>query len=55
MQRLSSLSTRLVVAVLATASVAFTVSVGRTIWRLNQGLDRQASQLASLSEAKLGQ
>jgi methyl-accepting chemotaxis protein len=55
LQRLSSLSTRLVVAVLATASVAFTVSVGLTIWRLNQGLDRQASQLAGLSEAKLGQ
>jgi methyl-accepting chemotaxis protein len=55
LQRLSSLSTRLVVAVLATASVAFTVSVGLTIWRLNQGLDRQASQLATLSEAKLGQ
>jgi methyl-accepting chemotaxis protein len=55
LQRLSSLSTRLVVAVVATASVAFTVSVGLTIWRLNQGLDRQASQLARLSEAKLGQ
>ena len=55
LQRLSSISTRLVVAVLATASVAFTVSVGLTIWRLNQGLDRQASQLARLSEAKLGQ
>jgi len=53
--RLTSLSARLVVAVLATASVAFTVSVGLTIWRLNQGLDRQASQLARLSEVKLGQ
>ena len=55
MQRFSSLSTRLVVAVLATALVAFTVSVGLTLWRLNQGLDRQASQLARLSEEKLGQ
>jgi methyl-accepting chemotaxis protein len=53
-QRMSSLSTRLVVAVLATASVAFSISVGLTIWRLNQGLDRQASQLAQLSEQKLG-
>jgi methyl-accepting chemotaxis protein len=55
LQRLSSLSTRLVVVVVATASVAFTVSVGLTIWRLNQGLDRQATQLARLSEEKLGQ
>jgi methyl-accepting chemotaxis protein len=54
LQRFSSLSTRLVVAVLGTASVAFTVSVGLTIWRLNQGLDRQASQLARISEEKLG-
>ena len=43
LQRLSSLSTRLVLAVLVTASVAFTISVALTIWRLNQGLDRQAS------------
>lgn len=54
MQLLSSLSTRLVVAVVATASIAFSVSVGLTIWRLNQGLDRQASQLGRLSEEKLG-
>ena len=54
MQRISSLSTRLVVAVLATASLAFSISVSLTIWRLNQGLDRQASQLAQLSEQKLG-
>jgi methyl-accepting chemotaxis protein len=53
-QRVSSLSTRLVVAVLATASLAFSISVGLTIWRLNQGLDRQASELAQLSEQKLG-
>ena len=55
MRRFSSLSTRLVVAVLATASVAFTVSVGLTIWRLNLGLERQAAQLARLSEEKLGE
>ena len=54
MQRISSLSTRLVVAVLTTASLAFSISVGLTIWRLNQGLDHQASQLAQLSEQKLG-
>jgi hypothetical protein len=55
LQRLSSLSTRLVVAVLATATVAFTVSVGLTLWRLDHGLDRQAVQLGHLSEEKLGQ
>lgn len=55
MRRFSSLSTRLVVAVLATASVAFTVSVGLTVWRLDHGLDRQAAQLGRLSEEKLGQ
>lgn len=54
MQRFSSLSTRLVVAVLATASVAFTTSVGLTVWRLDHGLDRQAQELARLSEEKLG-
>lgn len=55
MQRLSSLSTRLVLAILATASVAFTMSVGLTLWRLDRGLDRQAAQLGRLSEEKLGQ
>lgn len=55
MQRFSSLSTRLVVAVLATASVAFTVSAGLTLWRLDHGLDRQAEQLGRLSEEKLAQ
>jgi methyl-accepting chemotaxis protein len=55
LQRLSSLSTRLVIAVVATASIAFTLSVGLTIWRLGEGLNRQASQLARLSEEKLRQ
>jgi methyl-accepting chemotaxis protein len=55
LRRFSSLSTRLIVAVLATASVAFTLSVGLTIWRLNLGLERQAAQLAHLSEEKLGE
>jgi len=55
LQRFSSLSARLVVAVLATASVAFTVSAGLTLWRLDRGLERQAEQLGRLSEEKLGQ
>jgi methyl-accepting chemotaxis protein len=55
LRRFSSLSTRLVVAVLATASVAFILSVSLTIWRLNLGLERQAAQLARLSEEKLGE
>jgi methyl-accepting chemotaxis protein len=53
--RFSSLSTRLVVAILVTASLAFTALVGLTLWRLTQGLERQATQLARLSEAKLRQ
>jgi methyl-accepting chemotaxis protein len=52
--RLSSLGTRLVVAVLATATVAFTASVVLTVMRLNQGLERQSAELGRLSEAKLG-
>jgi methyl-accepting chemotaxis protein len=53
--RLSSLSTRLVIAVVATATVAFAASFGLTIVRLDQGLERQAEQLSRLSEEKLGQ
>jgi methyl-accepting chemotaxis protein len=53
--RLSSLSTRLVIAVVATATVAFAASFGLTIVRLDQGLERQAEQLGRLSEEKLGQ
>jgi methyl-accepting chemotaxis protein len=53
--RLSSLSTRLIIAVVATATVAFAVSFGLTIVRLDQGLERQAEQLSRLSEEKLGQ
>lgn len=55
MLRLSSLSTRLVIAVVATATVAFAASFGLTIVRLDQGLERQAEQLSKLSEEKLGQ
>lgn len=55
MLRLSSLSTRLIVAVVATATVAFAASFGLTIIRLDQGLERQAEQLSRLSEEKLGQ
>ena len=55
MLRLSSLSTRLIIAVVATASVAFAASFGLTIVRLDQGLERQAEQLSKLSEEKLGQ
>jgi hypothetical protein len=53
--RLSSLSTRLIIAVVATATVAFAASFGLTIMRLDQGLERQAAQLSRLSEEKLGQ
>jgi methyl-accepting chemotaxis protein len=53
--RLSSLSTRLIIAVVATATAAFAVSFGLTIVRLDQGLARQAEQLSRLSEEKLGQ
>jgi len=53
--RLSSLSTRLIIAVVATATVAFAASFGLTIVRLDRGLERQAEQLGRLSEEKLGQ
>jgi len=53
--RLSSLSTRLIIAVVATAAAAFAASFGLTIVRLDQGLERQAEQLSRLSEEKLGQ
>ena len=55
MLRLSSLSTRLIIAVVATATVAFAASFGLTIVRLDQGLARQAEQLSHLSEEKLAQ
>ncbi|HXW27326.1 MAG TPA: GGDEF domain-containing protein, partial [Xanthobacteraceae bacterium] len=55
MHRLSSLSTRLVVAVLATATIAFAASYGLTFVRLGQGLERQAAELGRLSEERLGQ
>ncbi len=55
MLRLSSLSTRLIIAVVAIATVAFAASFGLTIVRLDQGLERQAEQLSRLSEEKLGQ
>jgi len=53
--RLSSLSSRLIIAVVATATIAFAASFGLTIVRLDQGLKRQAEQLGRLSEEKLGQ
>jgi len=53
--RLSSLSTRLIIAVVATATAAFSASFGLTIVRLDQGLERQAEQLSRLSEEKLSQ
>jgi len=53
--RLSSLSTRLIIAVVATATAAFAASFGLTIIRLDQGLSRQAEQLSHLSEEKLSQ
>jgi methyl-accepting chemotaxis protein len=55
LHRLSSLSARLVVAVLATATVAFAASYGLTCIRLTQGLERQAAELGRLSEDRLGQ
>src|SRR6202011_400640 len=47
-------STRLVVAVLATATIAFATSYGLTFIRLGQGLERQAGELGRLSEERLG-
>ena len=55
MPRLSSLSTRLIIAVVATATAAIAASFGMTIVRLDQGLERQAEQLSKLSEQKLAQ
>ena len=55
MPHLSSLSTRLIIAVVTTATVAFAASFGVTIVRLDRGLERQAEQLGRLSEEKLGQ
>jgi methyl-accepting chemotaxis protein len=55
LDRLSSLSTRLVVAVLATATIAFAALYGLTFVRLGQGLERQAAELGRLSEERLGQ
>jgi len=55
LSRFSSLSTRLVVAVLATATIAFAVTYGLTFIRLGQGLERQAAELGRLSEERLGQ
>jgi len=55
LHRLSSLSTRLVVAVLATATIAFAASYGLTCIRLSEGLARQAAELGRLSEERLGQ
>jgi methyl-accepting chemotaxis protein len=55
LSRFSSLSTRLVVAVLATATIAFAVLYGLTFIRLGQGLERQAAELGRLSEERLGQ
>jgi methyl-accepting chemotaxis protein len=45
----------MVVAVLATATVAFAASYGLTFIRLGQGLERQAAELGRLSEERLGQ
>ena len=53
--RFSSLSTRLIIAVVATATVAFAGSFGLTIVRLDRGLERQAEELGRLSEQKLAQ
>ncbi len=55
MYRLSSLSARLILAVLATATVAFAALVGVTYMQLRKGLERQAVELGRLSEEKLGQ
>ncbi|HEX2655565.1 MAG TPA: methyl-accepting chemotaxis protein [Xanthobacteraceae bacterium] len=55
LRRFSSLSARLVLAVLATATIAFSASLALTFLRLDQGLERQAVELGRLSEEKLGQ
>src|ERR671917_1470642 len=52
---MKSLNTRLVLTVLATATLAFSAFVALTFLRLSQGLDLQATQLSVLSEEKLAQ
>jgi len=47
--RLSSLSTRLIIAVVATATAAFAASFGLTIVRLDQGLSPHAEPLSRAS------
>jgi methyl-accepting chemotaxis protein len=51
--RLASLSARLILAVLATATIAFAGFVALAVWRLDLGLERQAEELTRLSETRI--
>ncbi len=53
MKSFSTLGARLVITVLLIATMAFTAFVSLTIFRLDEGLSRQSSQLSDLAEAKL--
>lgn len=55
MARLRSLSTRLVVATLATAAITSTAIVGLAIFRVDRGLAKQTAEIVRLSEEKLSQ
>lgn len=50
---LASLSARLILAVLATATFAFAGFVALAVWRLDLGLERQAEELTRLSETRI--
>ncbi len=55
MQVFSTLGARLVITVLLIATLAFTVFVSLTIYRLGGGLARQSAELSTLARAKLVQ
>lgn len=55
MLHLSSLSARLILAVVATATIAFAGFVALAVWRLDLGVKRQAEELTRLSEVRITQ
>lgn len=55
MLRFASLSARLILAVLATATIAFAGFVSLAVWRLDLGVERQAEELTRLSETRITQ
>jgi methyl-accepting chemotaxis protein len=53
MRPLASLSSQLIATVLVTGTVAFTALVGATVFKLDQSLKRQSTELGRLSEDKV--